>query len=63
MVHAIFHSSTMVFPIQIVSVDHNQHVGVQQQLSKSILFLVYLKNFIIYSFDRNKMWSNCPGML
>jgi len=64
MVRVIFHLSTMVLPIQIASVDHNQLVGVQQQISKSILFIIYLKNISpIYSFDRNKMWTNCPGML
>jgi hypothetical protein len=43
MVHVISHLFTMVLVIQIVSVDYIHLVGVQQQLSKSILCLIYLE--------------------
>ena len=52
----------MVSVILIVLLDRILHVGVQQRASK--IFGLFYKHFSIlsvFSFDRNKMWTHCPG--
>lgn len=51
MIPVIFHSSIMVFPIRIVSVDHNLLVGVRQQPSMIFLFIQSFENIFLTRFS------------